>query len=258
MNINEFSLRDSNTQSLNDKKYQSLIGNYFTDSQGSTLSKLDNFARFVPRQSLALFLSKHALFEKVLEVHGSIIECGVFMGGGLFTWAQLSAIYEPVNHNRKIFGFDTFDGFPNVESKDLSICEKNNLNFKKKGGYRFNASNEIVEGVNLYDMNRPVGHIPKVDLIKGDAVVTIPSFVQDNPHLVVALLYLDFDLYEPTKVALRNFLPRMPRGAILAFDELNQAQWPGETLAVLEEIGLTNIAIKRFPITPAISYVVLG
>ena len=37
------------------------------------------------------------------------------------------------------------------------------------------------------------------------------------------MLYLDFDLYAPTKAALETFLPRMPKGAILAFDELNQA-----------------------------------
>ena len=70
-------------------------------------------------------------------------------------------------------------------------------------------------------------------------------------------LYLDFDLYEPTKVAVETFLPRMPKGAILAFDELNQAAWPGETLAVLETVGLRSLRVQRFPFTPALSYAVL-
>lgn len=257
MKANEFSLRDENNQSLNDKQYRSLIGDYFANSQGTTLSKLENFVRFVPRQSLALFLAKNYLFEKIIEVHGSIVECGVFMGGGLFTWAQLSSIHEPVNHNRKIFGFDSFEGFPYIGNEDMSSCKSSQLDSKKSGRYRFDAWNEIVDGVDLYDKNRSIGHIPKIDLIKGDAVETIPNFVKKNPHVVVALLYLDFDLYEPTKAALRAFLPRMPKGAILVFDELNQAQWPGETLAVLEEVGLRNIAIKRFPFTPSISYAVL-
>ena len=46
------------------------------------------------------------------------MECGVFNGAGLFTWASLSEIYEPINHSRKIIGFDTFEGFPCVGKND--------------------------------------------------------------------------------------------------------------------------------------------
>jgi hypothetical protein len=106
-------------------------------------------------------------------------------------------------------------------------------------------------------LNRPIGHIERVELVSGDAVETIPAYVEENPHLVVALLYLDFDLYEPTKIALEHFLPRMPRGSILAFDELNQKHWPGETAAVLETIGIRALRIERFPFTPQLSFAVL-
>ena len=82
--------------------------------------------------------------------------------------------------------------------------------------------------------------------------------IEANPHTVVSLLYLDFDLFEPTVTALKHFMPRMPKGSVLAFDELNQVQWPGETQAVLEEVGLQNLAIQRFPFTPALSYAVLS
>ena len=50
----------------------------------------------------------------------------------------------------------------------------------------------------------------------------------------MSLLYLDFDLYEPTKCA----FPRMPKGAVVAFDELNHAAWPGETMALLDTLGI--------------------
>lgn len=74
---------------------------------------------------------------------------------------------------------------------------------------------------------------------------------------MVALLFLDFDLYEPTKLALETFLPRMPRGAVLAFDELDDAAWPGETLAVLDTIGIRNLRVERFPYMSQLSYAVL-
>ena len=77
--------------------------------------------------------------------------------------------------------------------------------------------------------------------------MTAPGYLKNNPHLVVALLYLDLDLYEPTKVAMQTFLPRMPKGAIIAFDELNHPDWPGETIAIMEEIGIRNLRIERFP-----------
>ena len=96
-----------------------------------------------------------------------------------------------------------------------------------------------------------------MELVVGDAMKTIPEYLQKNPHLVVAMLYLDFDLYEPTKLAIETFLPRMPKGAVLVFDELNQSQWPGETLAVMDTIGLRNLQIQRFPFTPQLSFAVL-
>ena len=36
------------------------------------------------------------------------------------TWAKLSAILEPVNLTRRIYGFDTFSGFPAISEKDRS------------------------------------------------------------------------------------------------------------------------------------------
>ena len=48
----------------------------------------------------------------------SVIECGVNRGYGLMAWAKLSAVLEPVNMSRRIYGFDTFAGFPSVNDKD--------------------------------------------------------------------------------------------------------------------------------------------
>jgi hypothetical protein len=251
----QFSLTEASTQTSNEQRYREQIGAYFEQGAGTTLDRLNNFARFVPRQALSLFLAKHELFQHVLPVHGNIVECGVFLGGGLFSWAQFSAIHEPVNHGRKVIGFDTFDGFPAIGAKDQG--EGTGSREKVVGGYRFDGRAELETGVKLFDLNRHVGHIPKLELVPGDANVTIPQYLEENPHLVVALLYLDFDLYEPTRTALRAFLPRMPAGAVLAFDELNQRAWPGETLAVLEEVGLRKLHIRRFPFTPALSYAVL-
>ena len=104
-------------------------------------------------------------------------------------------------------------------------------------------------------MDRFLGHVDKVHLIKGDATKTIPTFLEESPHLLVSLLFLDFDLYEPTKVALEHLLPRMPRGAIIAFDELDNPSWPGETLAMLDNIR--SFRLERLEFDPYKAYAVL-
>jgi hypothetical protein len=56
------------------------------------------------------------------------------------------------------------------------------------------------------------------------------------------LLYLVFDIYEPTKVALREIMPRVVKGGVVAFDELNCAEFAGETRALLEEMDLRELS----------------
>jgi len=253
-NSERFSMLNDPDQTRQDRAFSESMEDYFGRSLGTHMDKLRHFTKFVPRQTLTTFLAKHALFQHVLPVHGHILECGVFLGGGLMTWAQLSAIYEPVNHLRRVAGFDTFTGFPKVHSKDRG---RKSLSYLKKHALATNAYEDLQECVRLYDLNRPIGHIPRVELVVGNACRTIPKYLKANPHLVVAMLYLDFDLYEPTLVALKTFLPRMPKGSVLAFDELGQAPWPGETLAVLEAVGLRNLNIRRFPFASALSYAIL-
>lgn len=248
------SIIDVTTQTQQNFNYIAQLDKYFDSCPDTAFDKLQNFPKYVPRQMLSRFLARHELFKLVLGVHGYILECGVYMGGGLMTWAQLSAIYEPYNHVRRIVGFDTFSGFPSINEKDENGANQDIL---KPGSLSANYEKDCLEAIKLYDTNRPIGHIPRVKLIKGDACSTILKYLEDNQHLVVAMLYLDFDLYEPTKAAIENFLPRMPRGAVIAFDELCSPRWKGETIAVLESIGLSKLRLQRFSFTPDLSYAVL-
>ena len=68
------------------------------------------------------------------------------------------------------------------------------------------------------------------------------------------MLFLDADLFEPTKAALDAFLPRMPKGSLIVFDELDNPQWPGETMAALETIGLNKLRLERLEWDPYISW----
>ena len=224
----------------------------FLDSADSVEMKLENFTKYIKRQKLTRLLALYEIYKKILPVKGSIIECGVHRGFGLMTWANLSAILEPVNLTRRIYGFDTFGGFPSVKKAD-----KNKYSKIKPGALSANSFYELKKIIKIYDSTRFLGHVSKIHLIKGNAVKTIPKFVKENKHLVVSLLFLDFDLFQPTKIAIENFYPRMPKGAIIAFDELDNPIWPGETLALLKTIGINKLKIQRFEFDPYIGYTVI-
>lgn len=228
------------------------IGEIFMHCPDSVEIKLENFPKYVRRQHLKRFLAMYEIFKIVLPVKGSVVECGVFKGFGVMTWAKLSAMLEPENLTRRIYAFDTFEGFPNVCDKDENTIIKH-----EHGGLYADSYEELLELITEYDRDRFLGHMDKVHLIKGDVVETIPKFISEHPHLLVSLLFLDIDLFEPTKAALEHFLPRMPKGAVIVFDELDNPMWPGETLALLESIRVNKLSIRRFEWDPYIGYAVL-
>jgi len=228
------------------------IAKIWEQSKDTTETKIASFPKYARRQQLKRFLAFYELFKKILPLKGSIVECGVFRGFGLMSWAKLSALLEPENLTRRIYGFDTFAGFP-----ALSVKDKNRNTRTFRGDLKSNSFDELTELIKLYDLDRFLGHIPKVNLVKGDIAKTVPKFIRNNPHILVSLLFIDCDLFRPTEVALKTFLPRMKKGSILAFDELDNPQWPGETLAMLKIMAGTKYKIQRFEWDPYIGYIVL-
>lgn len=225
------------------------IARIFEASPDSIEARLETFPRYVRRQQLKRFLVLYEIFKRILPVKGSIVECGVFRGFGVMSWAKLSAMLEPENLTRRIYGFDTFSGFPSVHAKDA-----NAVAMPHQGALEANSYDELQALIAEYDKDRFLGHIDKVHLIKGDVTKTVPSFIESHPHLMVSLLFLDMDLYEPTKAALEHFLPRMPKGAVIAFDELDNPLWPGETLALLDHPGIRSLRLERLEWDPYISF----
>jgi hypothetical protein len=229
-----------------------LMEETFNSSNLRVFDKLEAFPRFASKRSLARFLCKYEIFNNILSTNGVIIECGVFNGSGLFTWAQLANILEPTNYTRKIIGFDTFEGFPSVSEMD-----KGNEVDPSVGDLQGDTYDNLLMSVEKYNSERYLSHIPNIELIKGDFALTSEKYLENNQHILVALLYLDFDLYEPTKKAVEVFLPRMAKGSIICFDELNCPSYPGETLALLETLNIKDYQIKRFPTDPWLSYIQL-
>ena len=243
------------TRTQEEQSYSGQMEQFITDAPFSNYEKMQNFPLFTARQDLTRYLTKVEIFKRVLNVQGSIVECGVLFGGGLMWWAHLSAIMEPVNMQRQIIGFDTFDGIDELAPEDMVAGKSDEA---KIDGFKVDSKATLERAIELYDKNRTIGHIPKIEIVAGDACETIPDYLEANPHLLVSLLYLDFDIYAPTKTAIQYLAPRMPKGAVIAFDELNLRAWPGETQAVLEHIDINELKVERLPWGGSISFAVLG
>jgi hypothetical protein len=165
---------------------------------------------------------------------------------------NLRGAYEPYNFSRKIFGFDTFEGFSAVDIKDGAQV--------RVGDYTTLPDYEdILDTIlNIHESFAPINHIKKFELIKGDASVTVQNWLTKNPYAVVSMVIFDMDVYKPTKDVLVSILPRLTKGSLLVFDELNCPHFPGETIAVNEVLGLNNIALKRHPHQPYCAWAVFG
>jgi Macrocin-O-methyltransferase (TylF) len=222
--------------------------------------KLSNFEKYVPVRDISRFMARYELFKLIKDVKGSIIECGVHRGGGVMAWAKMSSALEPYSLNRKIIGFDTFAGFSEINNEDLIKNDKVVNNELKAGGWSAEEViyDEMQDCILEYNAGRLFGNKSKIELVKGDAVETIPKYLNYNQHLVVSLLFLDFDLYEPTKVALESFVPRMPRGGVIVFDQINNPVWPGETVAMMEYFGgLNKLDIRKMDFECNIAFLVI-
>jgi hypothetical protein len=51
--------------------------------------------------------------------------------------------------------------------------------------------------------------------------------------------------------------PYITKGTVIGFDELNDQEFPGETVALREALGLSSVRIERNKFSGAQSYVVI-
>lgn len=212
---------------------------------------LANMGMFLTSKNLARLLFFYELYKKIVDLHGVIMEFGVRWGQNLSFLSALRGIMEPFNRHRKIVGFDTFKGFRGVSSKDGKISRCRNGAYSVSSGYE----HFLEEILLLQEALNPMSHIKRFEVVKGDAGRTVADYFKKHPETIVSLAIFDFDIYAPTKAALKSIRPHLSRGSILVFDELCDDVFPGETLALQEVFGLNNVKVRRLPMTSRISYI---
>tara|TARA_B100000586_G_scaffold183419_1_gene134561 strand:- start:122 stop:877 length:756 start_codon:yes stop_codon:yes gene_type:complete len=151
------------------------------------------------------------------NINGDFVECGVWKGGSCMLIAK--ELIKQNNLNRNIWLYDTFDGMTQPTDDDIEtetgIKGKDLLSNVEKTTEKFNmwayAPIEEVKN-NMLKTNYPIDNIK---YIKGKVEDTLKS----NTPRKIALLRLDTDWYESTKIELETLYPLITKGGILIIDD---------------------------------------
>ncbi len=189
-----------------------------------TQNIFDGFNTFILSEDRRVFnklIARCLIYNKVKDIPGDIVECGVFKGTGLYTFLKLKNIFNP-NSSKKVIGFDFFDT-ENLLNSIVDNRDKETMELLFKG--REFSHNKSFKDT-MQDKLLSDGFLKsEFDLIDGDISITSKKFSQDNPGMKISLLYIDLDLEEPTYNTLNNLWNNITKGGIVVFDEYGFHKW---------------------------------
>ena len=214
---------------------------------------LENLGMFVRGSVLARFLEFDAMYRRILDLPGCIMEFGTWFGQGTILTENLRAIHEPFNKQRKIIGFDTFEGFAGFSEEDGTdeIFKANAYSTSKDHKHYLEQLLRVHEECNA------LGHMSIHELVEGDVRETLPAYLAKHPETWIALAHFDIGLYEPTKCILEAIRPHLVPGAILHFRQLTRPQLPGDAKAFKEVMRGLRYRIEKAPHYPTSTTVTL-
>lgn len=146
------------------------------------------------------------------KIPGVLIECGVAEGG---TAAMLAlANKELGSFNRTKWFFDSYEGLPEPTAEDYINGKAGNFVRPLPKGSCLGTLDQVSEL-----MYTTLGMAKdEVHLIKGWFQDTVPLY-RDKVGEAIAVLRLDGDWYESTKIPLENFFDKLSTGGIVIIDD---------------------------------------
>lgn len=169
-------------------------------------------------------------------VKGDFVECGVWRGGSAMVMAIL--LRDADKCGKHLWLYDTFEGMTEPTPDDIEISSGESASSllkleTDKGGRNIWCMSPLEEVTkNLAGTGYPMDH---VRMVKGDVTKTL---VESAPNQI-ALLRLDTDWYESTKMELVVLYPRLVSGGICILDDYGY--WGGAKKAVDEYFSENGI-----------------
>lgn len=190
---------------------------------------------------LAKAVAHYELYKSIVDLPGHVVEFGVYKGASLIRFCTFREILESAR-SRRIIGFDAFGEFPDPKNEsDTEFVRR----FEQAGG----------SGIPVEELRRVMLHkgFENYDLVPGDIRETLSYYLGTHPELKVALLHIDVDVYQPTKLVLDLLFERVVRGGVIILDDYGTVD--GATLAVDEFVADKDVAIAKLPISHVPAYI---
>jgi O-methyltransferase len=193
---------------------------------------------------LRRFLYFKTLFDQITHIEGDIVECGVGRGETFYLLAILSMLEKGKGkgNSRNIWGFDSFEGFPEPTTEDDSIRKPQKDDWKNSTI----QEDDLHETLLSHGLSRDfVSH--RVKLVKGFFSTSLVHYTGEK----IVFLHLDVDLYQSYKQTLELFWPKVAVGGVVLFDEYKQPgvedAFPGAAKAIDEFLGVRVRGIQHDP-----------
>jgi Macrocin-O-methyltransferase (TylF) len=191
---------------------------------------------------LAKILGQYDVYRRIRDLPGDIVEAGVFKGSSLIRLATFREVTESP-WSRRIIGFDAFGAFPDqAVPEDAAYVAR----FQEVSG----------TGIPVHELERALAFkgFRNVELVPGDILQTVPAYLGAHPELRIALLHVDLDVYEPSRLVLEALWSRVVRGGVVMFDDYGTVE--GETRAVEEFFAGENVLIEKPPTSHVSAFIV--
>jgi hypothetical protein len=163
------------------------------------------------------------------KLEGDLAECGVWQGGSCMLMAL--ALMRHRSMTRRIWMFDTYAGHPQPDGeRDIDLWGNRAIDEWRRHQADGTAGEWGVASLGRVQANLASTGYPESRLrfVEGMVENTVPG----NVPKALALLRLDTDWYESTKVALLHFYPRLVSGGVLIIDDYGH--YKGQRQAVDE------------------------
>jgi O-methyltransferase len=152
------------------------------------------------------------------KINGAFVECGTFTGGA--SAFALRSILRNEKQSRPYWGFDSFEGLPEPSSGDPSDATLLGIYGKDiaKSGKLVGSGICVADYDDCLQYLRGTGYPDnQIHLMKG----WFQNTLNENRHKIgqIAVLRMDGDIYESTKVILEELFDNVVSGGVVIIDD---------------------------------------
>ena len=203
--------------------------------------------------------------DNALIDNGNIFEFGVYRGSSLIASAL---ILKEMGSKKKVFGFDSFKGFPSYSKEDnlenfYTYKEKNFSEEFIKKFEKFKKLKTMITGINDFNkvsiassldfretsyqsILKKIDYLKldNIEIIQGPFSETVADFFNEN-KCKISSANLDCDLYEGYKICLPIIYDNLAKSGYVHLDEYFSFKYPGAKIACDEFFKERGIKPKK-------------